>query len=93
MTQLEQLKAKMRHQFRDIRIDDIHECEFHLQQLDTLIETVYQARTEEIMKIAEGCKATIKPTDDAHTFYNKQSWNAALTDFIDTLKNTKISNE
>ncbi len=105
MTQLEQLKAKAREILK--KKTGMVTADF-FDELDTLIETVYQARTEfnigktlaegyqagyqarteEIMKIAEGMEC-----DENFSGHWRSGYAHAKTDLIATLKDPKISNE
>jgi hypothetical protein len=58
------------------------------ESLSTLIETVYQARTEEIVKIAG---SQLIRTPDGRVAEN--DYNFALVNFVATLKDTKISKD
>lgn len=76
--------------FFDSQIEDVN------KDLDTLIELVYNARTQEVVGIAEGMKIKdIVPRrellpNDLYPIALKNNYNKALTDLIATL--TKISN-
>ena len=65
------------------------DIDIYANQLEMLVEyhirEAVNTRTQEVVEIAESRKATISPIDDAHTFYNKQSWNAAINDIISSL--------
>jgi hypothetical protein len=46
----------------------------------------HKARTEEIIKIAEGMKKLESPLHDAHQFYQVKDYNQVLTDLIEAIK-------
>ncbi len=98
MTQLEQLKAKAREESSAIAFYQyayipmgVH-SENYWKAIDTLIETVYQARTEEVRKLAlrwydENYKHG-KHEDGSTTYITEKEFD----DFLATLKDTKITN-
>ena len=66
------------------------------EALNRLVETVYQARTEEVVKIAEGMtKDEVKWRKAKYDVKSVDAvlYNRALSDLITTLKDTKISKE
>lgn len=89
MTQLEQLKAEVENHLRDI-IEDSKNPVIPLdmaikEYAKAIIETIYQARTEEVCNIIDDITAP------------EGAWREALEGFkkvvVATLKDTKISNE
>jgi hypothetical protein len=95
MSQLEQLKAEARETILNIWPDDSEITQTVMRVVDTLIETVYQARTEEVRKLAlrwydDNYKHGEKRQEDGSTTYITEK---EFDDFLATLKDTKISNE
>ncbi len=95
MNQLEQLKAKAREKLAVPNIRDIATkglFTIHLDDLDTLIETVYQARTEEIQHVIGEARDNNRhnATEYGEGVYEGLCYAYHL---IATLKDTKISKE
>ena len=58
---IEQVKI----QFKDIRISDIHECEFHLKQLEKFFDhTIDRVRGEAQARVREDCAKELKIADE-----------------------------
>ncbi len=92
MTQsLEDLKKKAREEFAPYLTNNLDDFYYRVPHdtmrivLNTIIEQVYHARTEEVVKIAEGIKKAVLVEDlkmgDIDEL-EKENYNQALTDLI-----------
>ena len=95
MTQLEQLKAIL-HSLPTYRENTSGTLsnEVYYKEADVLraMETVCQARTDEVVKIAGGMKTGLTETEYAEGHPQEEAYDQALTDLIATLKDTKQTN-
>jgi len=74
-------RCQREHQDATYRVlSDLQIGKASLQDAFDVIDTLAANTLKQAAEALEGRKATIHPIDDAHIFYNKQMWNAALTD-------------